>query len=57
MNALQDVHAQGTNLRFNGLLNIAWILDFFHQDCRQTFKKKVGTSGAEGLNTDHLSSN
>jgi len=45
MNALQDavtriLHVQGRNLRFNGLLDIALILDFFHQDMQANIQEK-----------------
>ncbi|XP_030941373.1 uncharacterized protein LOC115966260 isoform X1 [Quercus lobata] len=43
------LHTQGTNLNFNGLLDVSTGL-------KAKIQEKVGISGGEGLNTDHLSS-
>ncbi|KAK9989818.1 hypothetical protein SO802_030057 [Lithocarpus litseifolius] len=49
------LHFQGTNLNFNGLLDIARIPDV-STGLKAKIQEKVGISGGEGLNTDHLSS-
>ena len=49
------LHTQGTNLNFNGLLDIARIPDV-STGLKAKIQEKVGISGGEGLNTDHLSS-
>ena len=49
------LHTQGTNLNFNGLLDIAQIPDV-STGLKAKIQEKVGTSVGEGLNTDHLSS-
>ncbi|KAM4097594.1 hypothetical protein ACJW30_07G012900 [Castanea mollissima] len=49
------LHTQGTNLNFNGLLDIARIRDV-STGLKAKIQEKVGVSGGEGLNTDHLSS-
>ena len=49
------LHTQGTNLNFNGLLDISRITDV-STGLKAKIQEKVGISGGEGLNTDHLSS-
>ncbi|KAK7856322.1 embryogenesis-associated protein emb8 [Quercus suber] len=49
------LHTQGTNLNFNGLLDIARIPDV-STGLKAKIQEKVEISGGEALNTDHLSS-